>query len=113
MGILATIVTNVGRDTQARGVTPLFYTHTLSTQCVKRVECWATIATADWEIRAASWQLAATWAAGSRKKTYEGKRKKEGEKKFTSSFPFHNQKLQLSNQTAQKKKHCGWRRLLI
>lgn len=68
MGILATIVTDVWRDASQNHDAPFSTTHT---QCVKHAECWTTIATADWEIRAASWQWAGTLEASSSKRAYE------------------------------------------
>lgn len=49
------------------------------------------MAAANWEIRAASWQLAAMLEASSSKKIYEGKRKKEVGGKFPLSFSFEDQ----------------------
>lgn len=65
------------RETQARPKTTLFCsTHTPHPMCQNMLSVGPVVA-ANWEIRAASWQLAAMLEASSSKKIYEGKRKKE------------------------------------
>lgn len=74
-------------ETQARTITPLFYnTHTPHPVCQNMLAV-GPVAAADWEIRAASWQLAAMLEASSSKRIYEGKRKKEEGK--SSLYLFH------------------------
>lgn len=87
MEILAAIVTDVGRDTSQNHNTP-FLQHTYSPPNVsKHAERWAS--GGSWlGNKATSWQKAAMLEANSSKRIYEGKRKKEGWKKFTLSFPF-------------------------
>lgn len=78
-------------ETQARTITPLFCsTHTPHPVCQNMLSV-GPVAAADWEIRAASWQLAAMLEASSNKRICEGKRKKEKEKKWTLSYPFDTQ----------------------
>lgn len=75
------------RETQARTITPLFYnTHTLHPVCQNMLN-GGPVAVADWEIRAASWQLTAMLEASSSERIYEGMRKKEGGK--SSLYLFH------------------------
>lgn len=65
------------------------------------------VAAADWEIRAASWQLAAMLEASSNKRICEGKRKKEKEKKVNFILSIWHSKPQLSDQTDTEMKFAN------
>lgn len=78
MEVLASFVIDVERDSNKSHDTIYFgSTHGVLAQCVDNGESTGPVAAADWEIKAAFWQLFALLDPSSSKRVYEGKGKKE------------------------------------